>query len=1074
MNKTLYTHIVIVTLLLGSAITLSAQTTHLPFFEGFETEASNSAWTLNAGPRGSSLTNRWCVSAYEPYMGDSCLIISNNAATPTYTGTTTNSAVAYIDFLLPSGKYYLSFSWRCVGEQTKDGLYVVWLPQYTVINSSVAAMSPHVVPNAIEWGDKKNKMLYGRRTWQSAETTIEIPGNSTTPQPYRLNFVWANDGAVTSDMAVCIDNVQLSAVGCGKPADIQCTLDQGAAELTWDGDATASYQIMYRPYGRATTDTVPGTVSGTNTRIPAITEGVYDLFIRTICPSGDTTVWSLLPNKLVYSLGDHCIDFVNFKAPGTKFTTGTYKDPYETSGAPKDHGYDDWRNSRHTIHYIPGETDPYTGGQLKTVGPHAAASLRIGNSEGAEAESVSYSYTLQPDENIIMLVDYAIVYESPNHTTESEQPNITIDILDENDKLINPDGLRCNEVYFYPPLGGSTLSDTTWHVYDGKLIGRQELILWRDWHTMGINLSPLVAGSTTSRTVKIRLTVRDCSYSQHFAHAFFAIRCTSASLEGYSCGDTTSFGVSAPPGFTYRWYNPSNPDKTLSTERYFEVDDSQADTFRCDVFFADKSQCSFPLEAYLVPRLPVAAFDSKHSPRDCRNRLVLTNTGGIMSDGALTGEPCEYTEWTITDLSTGQETVITDSINPELYFPDWGDTISVRLLSGISDNKCTDIEEKEWIIVPPIITKDTVIVRNVCQLPYKFGSITCDTVGRYVVDEITEGGCNAKVILDVRQILRQDVEWFDTICQGDSFEFFEHILVEPTPAEGFLKTLKTADGKCDSIVYTLHLHVRPRVELRFDSLPEICVGAPHFDVPYRLLQGDVSFFSLRFVQKSLDAGFLDVARAEVTDEYIRIPLPSDTLRPDRYLVNVVCHTDSCGVFIFDLPFTVCYPTAGIMEQKWNDAIALLNRDHNYGGFEYSAYQWYRNGAPIPGATSSYLYIGSGGDRFATADEYRVELTRAGESYGILSCPFIPVESTDASEHIVILQPQGARTLSLDPAPSESGTARWYTPSGIFCGECPVSPSSATIPLPSSLSSSSIYILHITFPSRTLTFKVLIP
>ena len=40
-------------------------------------------------------------------------------------------------------------------------------------------------------------------------------------------------------------------------------------------------------------------------------------------------------------------------------------------------GYDN-ENSLHTIQYIPGDTDPRTGGQLKTIPDDEIASVRLG------------------------------------------------------------------------------------------------------------------------------------------------------------------------------------------------------------------------------------------------------------------------------------------------------------------------------------------------------------------------------------------------------------------------------------------------------------------------------------------------------------------------------------------------------------------------------------------------------------------------------------------------------------------------------------------------------------------------
>lgn len=1082
MNKRFYS--IVVMLLLHIALSpLRGQSTALPFFVGFE-GVNNKRCELNAGQLGSALTNKWCISDHEPYMGDSCLVISSDGGvTASYDEKRLNTSVAYIDFLLPPATYDLSFAWRCVGERDKDGLYVCWAPITTTINSSLGGLPDLVVQNALSVGVNGGFMLYGERAWQIVETTVHIPGSGTTSVPYRLYFVWDNDVAGSSDVAACIDNVQLTATTCGHPSNIRFTRDATSVTLTWDGPLAASYEVLYTKFGSPVADTIPnvsGSALGNSVTITDIEEGLYDFFVRSICPSADTSMWVVLRNQLVYLSSLHCIDYIDLTGSGTTCTTGSYKKPYAIPGAPVDSGPGDWIRSRHTVHFMPDETDPFTGGKLHTVGPNSVASIRIGNSEGSEAmdnygaESVSYTYTIGSNEQIIMLVDYAIAYESPGHP-KNEQPSVNIDILDENDVLIDPDGLRCNEVYFYPPAqdDASQSSDDTWQCYPRtqSSYGKED-VLWRDWSTIGINLSSLAG-----RTIKVRLTVRDCALSAHFSHAFFSIRCVEAALEGYTCGDDLdSFRVSAPPGFDYVWYRPAAPDDTLSRERTFSVKSENADTFYCNVHFKGNPKCYFSLPAYLVPRMPLAAFKPEHRPHDCRNRLVLRNTGGVMSDGVLTSEPCEYIEWTITDLSTGDAIVITDALSPELYFDNRGDTIAVRLLSGISGNLCTDVHE-DTIIVPAIGESVDSLHIQVCSFPFFFGGQPYDAAGRYSNHDDNDpsndhsyAGCDSTFYLILSHIEAKDSVVCDTICQGETYSFFEHEFVEPTPAGGFLKTLKTSDGKCDSLRYTLHLYVRPRIDLRFDSLPEICVGDPHFDVPYRLLQGDVSSYSLHFTNKAIDAGFQDIGTAEVTDSHIRIPLPSDTLRPDNYLVNVVCETDSCGIFTFDLPFTVHYPTEGIMEQKWNDAIALLNSNHNYGNFEYTAYRWYRNGQIIPGATSSYLYIGSRGEGFDSIDEYSVELTRVGESYSIMSCPFTPVRRTDVSEYITIVQPQGAQTLSLTPAPVEQGIARWYTTSGIFCGEYLVVPADASIPLPGT---PGIYLLHMTFPTSTNTFKVVI-
>ena len=67
----------IVVLLLFTINNLLGQTYEkLPYFEGFEDTLTHSSWTLNAGPNGSSATNKWYISNAESFVGENALYIS--------------------------------------------------------------------------------------------------------------------------------------------------------------------------------------------------------------------------------------------------------------------------------------------------------------------------------------------------------------------------------------------------------------------------------------------------------------------------------------------------------------------------------------------------------------------------------------------------------------------------------------------------------------------------------------------------------------------------------------------------------------------------------------------------------------------------------------------------------------------------------------------------------------------------------------------------------------------------------------------------------------------------------------
>lgn len=73
---------------------------------------------------------------------------------------------------------------------------------------------------------------------------------------------------------------------------------------------------------------------------------------------------------------------------------------------------------------------------------------------------------------------------------------------------------------------------------------------------------------------------------------------------------------------------------------------------------------------------------------------------------------------------------------------------------------------------------------------------------------------------------------------------------------------------------------------------------------------------------------------------------------------------------------------GLIAQRWNDVLTLLNAEHN-GGYEIVSWRWYCNGNALDN-TDSYIYFPDG---LTPGDEYVVDVTTSdGET--LHSCPFV--------------------------------------------------------------------------------------
>ena len=144
---------------------------------------------------------------------------------------------------------------------------------------------------------------------------------------------------------------------------------------------------------------------------------------------------------------------------------------------------------------------------------------------------------------------------------------------------------------------------------------------------------------------------------------------------------------------------------------------------------------------------------------------------------------------------------------------------------------------------------------------------------------------------------------------------------------------------------------------------------------------------------------------------VAIPYDKD-ITPGTYRVYLRFHQFCCGVYTEEHDIEIRYRSS-IVEQKWNDVLTLLSPKYN-GGYEFTAFQWYKDGMPIAGATHSYLYEPLDFD--AT---YYVELTREDGTV-MTTCPIQPVYHEQQTPFPSIV-PAGQHM----PMYMEHATTIWY-------------------------------------------------
>lgn len=186
-----------------------------------------------------------------------------------------------------------------------------------------------------------------------------------------------------------------------------------------------------------------------------------------------------------------------------------------------------------------------------------------------------------------------------------------------------------------------------------------------------------------------------------------------------------------------------------------------------------------------------------------------------------------------------------------------------------------------------------------------------------------------------------------------------------------------------------------------------CADDDSIALPLTFTAGVPTCYRLLFSNDALAAGFLDTRDTfDLHQVTIRIP---DLCRPDRYTVDLVIEDIICGDTTYPLTLDICYPSH-IIEQKWNDVLAVTNAAYN-GGYTFTAYRWFVDGTPIPDATDSYLYTSSV-QTLDTAADYHVELTRADDGITMPTCPIRPILRTPVADYPALVAPSSAPRVRL--------------------------------------------------------------
>ncbi len=687
----------------------------------FEDDAINGQWVLNPGQYGNSIQNRWYIGNAVNFGGNKSLYISANGGDSAYYVTSSSGAVAYVELDLAAGEYILSFDWKAQGLVTngfpKDVLFVAWIPEteedvdangYIIqrpinINTSPSGSLPDYIREYRFQFDDVMPHLFFCPIWKNQQVNF-----TTNGQKYRLVFFWLSSASGAINPGACVDNILIMRKDlCPPPVNLLVEEGDETLKLTWSGEENAHYNL--RVYNHTSEQWLEFNLTDTTYTLADVQEGLNSIYIRQACKTDDsgTVLYGVPLSKQTFSYfaSRHCgIDYLNlnkdncFISDAKSGYGSTTTNVFFNKGIVDYGPYDP--TSRHTVNYdLYNLIDPLTidsmGYALKVIPNGEFASVRLGNwCNGHEAERIEYNILVDTLSNPILLLQYAVVLEYPNHE-DDVNPRFEVKILD---KIRNP---ILNSECFTIDIKSLNMVDDPmfkeegWHYLkqapisvpsqgDGSGERTTAGICWKDWTQVGIDLSKY-----HGKEIILQLSTYDCAYSAHFGYAYFVLDCFKSKWERDLCsGDMQISDFTAPSGFDYRWYLVSDYDRVhdysqsfdesliISRERTF-VDDYNDEHYAVDCMFSNDSSCFFTLYAHQSPISPKAVGLAEvtqdgnqnivHFVSNCYLKNVYDATVNVIGS-------CDSVIWDFGDGTYSKTTKSVDHI-----YPDEGGQFEARL-----------------------------------------------------------------------------------------------------------------------------------------------------------------------------------------------------------------------------------------------------------------------------------------------------------------------------------------------------------------------------------------------------------
>lgn len=309
---------------------------------------------------------------------------------------------------------------------------------------------------------------------------------------------------------------------------------------------------------------------------------------------------------------------------------------------------------RHTI-ITAAVPDPYACNNISTLPAGEPFCARLGNGGigpwgngvGYQIDYLSYTF-LVSNSSSLLTYKYAVILQDPlrdpNNPKHSPniRPHFNVFIRDANGNLIDPVCGKFEVVYDTTLTGFRECPLASIQGFGGNTYSAVGTA-YRAWTTVGVDLRNYIGQNVT-----IEFQSWDCGWGGHFGYAYVSARCDSLAITAQTCTPDGSVQLSAPDGFSYKWFPGGETTRDIKVMNPNPGDSAYVE-------LTTLNGCKTSVGISLYPTVAKAIFTAAPTVACLKNTVAFVDSSSSHYTGNNSKIPIASWNWNFGDGTTSSQ-----------------------------------------------------------------------------------------------------------------------------------------------------------------------------------------------------------------------------------------------------------------------------------------------------------------------------------------------------------------------------------------------------------------------------------